>query len=163
LERVEILTDQRPDPAVVDCSCRGHGVDKTRVLISGTRRGPSPKLIPDIRRRSAIEAEIDHMKTDGRLARCLLKGTFGAALPATLCACGHNIRKNPSTPQGLARALHRDHPERNDQPRSMPQGTRCSLKALFRANHVAVRLGAYEWLDQCIIATIEEAHDHTAQ
>ncbi|KMK65087.1 hypothetical protein IMCC21224_112707 [Puniceibacterium sp. IMCC21224] len=33
------------------------------------------------------------MKTDGRLARCPLKGTKGDALFAVLCGCGHNIRK----------------------------------------------------------------------
>ena len=93
LEQVEILTDQRPDLAVVDRGYRGHGVEATRVLISGTRRGLTPKLIADLRRRSAIEAEIGHMKTDGRLSRCPLKGTIGDALFATLCACGHNIRK----------------------------------------------------------------------
>ena len=74
LEQVEILTDQRPDLAVVDRGYRGHGEDRTRVLISGTRRGLTPKLMADLRRRSAIEAEIGHMKTDGRLARCPLRG-----------------------------------------------------------------------------------------
>ena len=93
LEQVMILTDQCPDLAVVDRGYRGHGETKTRVLISGTRRGLTPKLIADLRRRSAIEAEIGHMKTDGRLSRCPLKGTIGDALFATLCACGHNIRK----------------------------------------------------------------------
>ena len=93
LEQVEILTDQHPDLAVVDRGYRGHGVEKTRVLISGTRRGLTPKLIADLRRRSAIEAEIGHMKTDGRLSRCPLKGTIGDALFAVLCGCGHNIRK----------------------------------------------------------------------
>lgn len=93
LEQVEILTDQRPGLAVVDRGYRGHGVAATQVLISGTRRGLTPKLIADLRRRSAIEAEIGHMKTDGRLARCALKGTVGDALFAVLCACGHNIRK----------------------------------------------------------------------
>jgi IS5 family transposase len=66
---------------------------KTRVLISGTRRGLTPNLIADLRRRSAIEAEIGHMKTDGRLSRSPLKGTIGDALFAVLCGCGHNIRK----------------------------------------------------------------------
>ncbi|MBN2907291.1 MAG: IS5 family transposase, partial [Rhodobacteraceae bacterium] len=93
LEQVAILTDQRPDLAVVDRGYRGHGEDRTRVLISGTRRGLSPKLTADLRRRSAIEAEIGHMKTDGRLTRCTLKGAIGDALFAALCACGHNIRK----------------------------------------------------------------------
>jgi IS5 family transposase len=93
LEQVEILTDHRPDLAVVDRGYRGHGEDKTRVLISGTRRGLTPKLIADLRRRSAIEAEIGHMKTDGRLSRSPLKGSFGDAIFAVLCGCGHNIRK----------------------------------------------------------------------
>ena len=93
LEQVAILTDKRTDLAVVDRGCRGHGETGTRVLISGTRRGLTPKLIADLRRCSATEAEIGHMKTDGRLARCPLKGTIGDALFAVLCACGHNIRK----------------------------------------------------------------------
>ena len=93
LEQVAILTEQRPDLAVVDRGYRGHGVDKTRVLISGTRRGLTPKLSADLRRRSAIEPEIGHMKTDGRLSRCPLKGTLGDAIFAVLCGCGHNIRK----------------------------------------------------------------------
>lgn len=93
LEQVEILTDQRPDLAVVDRGYRGHGEDRTRVLISGTRRGLTPKLIADLRRRSAIEAEIGHMKTYGRLSRCPLRGTVGDALFTVLCACGHDIRK----------------------------------------------------------------------
>jgi IS5 family transposase len=93
LEQVEILTEQRPELAVVDRGYRVHGVEETRVLISGTRRGLTPKLIADLRRHSTIEAEIGHMKTDGRLSRCPLKGTIGDALFALLCACGHNIRK----------------------------------------------------------------------
>jgi IS5 family transposase len=93
LEQVTILTDQRPDLAVVDRGYRGHGEARTRILISGSRRGLTPKLIADLRRRSAIEAEIGHMKTDGRLSRCPLKGTIGDAVFAVLCACGHNIRK----------------------------------------------------------------------
>jgi IS5 family transposase len=93
LGQVEILTDQRPAFAVVDRGYRGHDQEKTRVLISGTRRGLTAKEIIDLRRRSAIEAEIGHMKTDGRLYRCHLKGTIGDAIFAVLNACGHNIRK----------------------------------------------------------------------
>ena len=47
LEQVAILTDQRLDLAVVDRGYRGHGEDKTRVLISGTRRGLTPELLAD--------------------------------------------------------------------------------------------------------------------
>ena len=52
----------------------------------------TPALQRHLRRRSAIEPMIGHMKTDGRLARCALKGTLGDALHAVLCGCGHNIR-----------------------------------------------------------------------
>lgn len=93
LEQVEILTGQTPALAVVDRGYRGHGVTRTQVLISGTRRGLTPALKRLLRRRSAIEPEIGHMKTDGRLSRCPLKGTFGDAIFAVLCGCGHNIRK----------------------------------------------------------------------
>ncbi|QDA36566.1 IS5 family transposase (plasmid) [Paracoccus liaowanqingii] len=93
LEQVAILTGRTPELAVVDRGYRGHGVSETKVLISGTRRGLTPKLKALLRRRSAIEPEIGHMKTDGRLSRCPLKGTFGDAVFAVLCGCGHNIRK----------------------------------------------------------------------
>ena len=93
LEQVEILTEHLPELVVVDRGYRGHGVDKTQVLISGTRRGLTPALAADLRRRAAIEPEIGHMKTDGRLARSPLKGVIGDALFAVLCGCGHNIRK----------------------------------------------------------------------
>jgi IS5 family transposase len=93
LEQVETLTDRRPALAVVDRGYRGHDVRGTQVLISGMRRGLTKGLKAQLRRRSAIEPEIGHMKTDGRLARCPLKGTSGDAIFAVLCGCGHNIRK----------------------------------------------------------------------
>ncbi|RWR25505.1 IS5 family transposase [Sinirhodobacter populi] len=93
LEQVGILTDTQPDLAVVDRGYRGHGVETTRVLISGQRRGITAALAKLLKRRSAIEPEIGHMKSDGRLARCPLKGRIGDAIFAVLCACGHNIRK----------------------------------------------------------------------
>ena len=45
-----------------------------------------------IKRRSAIEPTIGHMKTDGKLDRNWLKGALGDALHAVLCGAGHNIR-----------------------------------------------------------------------
>lgn len=92
LEQVEILTDQRPDMAFVDRGYRGHGVETVKVFISGARRGITRTIAKLLRRRSAIEPMIGHMKTDGRLTRCPLKGTTGDALFAVLCGCGHNIR-----------------------------------------------------------------------
>jgi len=92
LEQVEILTDQRPEMAFVDRGYRGHGVENVKVFISGARRGVTRMIAKLLRRRSAIEPMIGHMKNDGRLTRCPLKGTGGDALFAVLCGCGHNIR-----------------------------------------------------------------------
>ena len=93
LEQVAILTDHPPKRVAVDRGYKGHGVTAAQVLISGSRRGLTPALTRLLRRRSSIEPEIGHMKTDGRLSRCFLKGTLGDAVFAVLCGCGHNIRK----------------------------------------------------------------------
>ncbi|SDL41294.1 transposase, IS5 family [Aliiruegeria lutimaris] len=92
LEQVEILTDVCPKRAFVDRGYRGHGGDGTAIFVSGQRRGMIQALKKDLRRRSTIEPTIGHMKTDGRLARCTLKGTIGDAVFAVLCGCGQNIR-----------------------------------------------------------------------
>jgi transposase, IS5 family len=105
LQQVETLTDQRPRPVVVDRGYRGHGVKDTTVLISDRRRGLTPRLARLLRRRSAIEPEIGHMRTDGRLARCALKGLLGDAIFARLCGCGHNIRKLLAHLRALLTAL----------------------------------------------------------
>ena len=105
LQQVETLTGRRPSLAVVDRGYRGHGVQGTRVLISGTRRGLTPRLSKLLRRRSAIEPEIGHMKSDGRLDRCPLRGRLGDALFAVLCGCGHNIRKTLAHLRALLTAL----------------------------------------------------------
>ena len=92
LEQVEILTDQRPEFAFVDRGYKGHGVETVKVFISGARRGVTRAIARLLRRRSAIEPMIGHMKNDGRLTRSTLKGTMGDAVFAVLCGCGHNIR-----------------------------------------------------------------------
>ena len=92
LGQVEEMTGVRPRRAFVDRVCRGHGVEGPEVFISGQRRGVTPALRRDIRRRAAIEPVIGHMKSDGRLARCPLKGTEGDMFHAIMCGCGHNIR-----------------------------------------------------------------------
>ena len=92
LEQVETLTDQRPEMAFVDRGYRGHGVEDVKVFISGAKRGVTRTIAKLLRRRSAIEPMIGHMKNDGRLRRSTLKGTQGDALFAVLCGCGHNIR-----------------------------------------------------------------------
>jgi IS5 family transposase len=92
LEQVSILTEHKPTTAVVDKGYRGAEIEGVRILRSGQRRGLTKTLKAMLRRRSAIEPAIGHMKMDGRLARNPLKGALGDALHAVLCGAGHNIR-----------------------------------------------------------------------
>lgn len=46
----------------------------------------------ELRRRSAIEAVIGHMKNEGHLGRCWLKGRAGDAANIVLSAVGYNFR-----------------------------------------------------------------------
>ena len=63
-----------------------------RVFISGQKRGVFGAIKRELKRRSAIEAVIGHMKADGHLGRCYLKGREGDAANAILTAVGHNLR-----------------------------------------------------------------------
>ncbi len=92
IEQVSILTDRTPKIAIVDKGYQGVAVPKTQILRSGQKRGVTKALQRMIKRRSAIEPTIGHMKTDGRLGRNPLKGAIGDALHAVLCGAGHNIR-----------------------------------------------------------------------
>ena len=87
------LTGTTPARCYVDRGYRGHGVNgDTAVFVAGRRRGITPTIRRELRRRSAIEAMIGHMKLDGRLARNHLKGSLGDAIHALLCGAGHNLR-----------------------------------------------------------------------
>ena len=65
---------------------------KERVFITRQRRGLTPTIKRELRRRSAIEPMIGHMKADGRLGRNHLLGAAGDAINALLVAAGHNLR-----------------------------------------------------------------------
>lgn len=92
IEQVSILAEQKPTTVIVDRGYRGVEVEGVRILRSGQRSGITRTLHAMIKRRSAIEPTIGHMKTDGRLDRNWLKGELGDALHAVLCGAGHNIR-----------------------------------------------------------------------
>lgn len=106
LDQVERLTGRTPRTAFVDKGYKGHGVPetRTRVLISGTRK-LGPTLKRQLRRRSAVEPEIGHMKADGLLGRNFLKGAVGDAMNALLCGAGHNLRKILARLRALLRLL----------------------------------------------------------
>ena len=92
LEQASILADTTLYTAVVDRDYRGVEVPGVRILRSGQKRGVTRTLQAIIKRRSAIEPVIGHMKTHGKLGRNWLKGQVGDAIHAVLCGAGHNIR-----------------------------------------------------------------------
>jgi len=93
IEATERLTGCSIERAYVDKGYRGHDASNPhRVFISGQKRGVFGIIKRELRRRSAIEAVIGHMKTEGHLARCYLKGFVGDAANAILTAVGHNLR-----------------------------------------------------------------------
>ncbi len=77
---------------MVDKGYKGADVDGVQILRSGLRRGVTRTMKAMIKRRSAIEPTIGHMKSEGRLNRNPLKGALGEALHAVPCGAGHNIR-----------------------------------------------------------------------
>jgi IS5 family transposase len=92
LEQAAILSDVTPEMAIVDRGYRGVKIEGVKIYHAGLRRGITRTLRKIIKRRSAIEATIGHMKADGKLGRNWLKGARGDAIHAVLCGAGHNLR-----------------------------------------------------------------------
>ena len=89
MDATEKLTGCAIERAYVDKGYRGHGTaNPRRVLICGQKRGVFGITKRELRRRSAIEAVIGHLKTDG----CCLKGQEGDAANLILTAVGYNLR-----------------------------------------------------------------------
>jgi transposase, IS5 family len=95
VEQAERLGDFEAKEIFVDLGYRGHdykGEAKVHVGSRGKKR-KKPSLRKWLKRRSAIEPVIGHMKNDGWLGRNHLLGQEGDRINAILCGAGHNIRK----------------------------------------------------------------------
>src|SRR6266567_2957024 len=93
IEATERLTGREIERAYVDKGYRGHHApNPRRVFISGQKRGVFGRIKCELTRRSAIEAVIGHMKAEGHLGRCYLKGRAGDAANVILSAVGYNLR-----------------------------------------------------------------------
>jgi len=94
IEGTQRLTGREIERAYVDKGYRGHDAPHPRrVFISGQKRGVFGVIKRELRRRSAIEPVIGHMKAEGHLGRCYLKGPVGDAANAVLAAVGYNFRR----------------------------------------------------------------------
>jgi len=93
IEEMERWTGIQVERIFVDKGYAGHDYpNKFRVYKSGQKRGITPTIRRELRRRSAVEPVIGHMKSDGRLGRNFLKGRNGDKINAILAGAGHNYR-----------------------------------------------------------------------
>jgi IS5 family transposase len=92
ITQTERITGVPVARAYVDRGYRGHDADKGRVFVSGRKRGVTPTIRREIRRRAGIEPVIGHLKSDGHLGRNFLAGAAGDAINLILAAAGHNLR-----------------------------------------------------------------------
>ena len=69
------------------------GKHAVQLHISGTKRGKNDSTLKKLKRRSAIEPIIGHMKLSNRLDRNYLKGIAGDKTNAVLSGCGRNVQK----------------------------------------------------------------------
>lgn len=93
IDDTEKLTGRPIERVFVDKGYRGHATtNPRRVFLSGQKRGVFGTIKRELRRRSAIEAVIGHLKNDGHLGRCFLKGRHGDAANVVLTAVGYNLR-----------------------------------------------------------------------
>jgi IS5 family transposase len=79
-----------------DKGYRGHNAPpeyKFRVFTSGQKRRVTPKIKRELRRRSAIEPVIGHLKSEHRMGRNYLRHRQGDAANAVLAAAGYNFRR----------------------------------------------------------------------
>ncbi|HZZ16192.1 MAG TPA: IS5 family transposase [Candidatus Sulfotelmatobacter sp.] len=94
IEDTQKLTGCEIERAYVDKGYRGHDAQNPRrVFISGQKRGVFGVIKRELKRRAAIEPVIGHMKAEGHLGRCYLKGRDGDAANAVLTAVGYNFRR----------------------------------------------------------------------
>ena len=97
IEETQAMTGVEIQRVYVDKGYRGHDAPKPlRVFRSGQKRGVFGVIKKELRRRSAVEAVIGHLKTDGHLDRNFLKGRHGDHANAVLSAAGHNFRLIPT-------------------------------------------------------------------
>jgi transposase, IS5 family len=79
---------------LADAGYRGHNAPeshKFRVFTSGQKRRVTPAIKRQMRRRSAVEPVIGHIKNEHRMGRNYLAHTQGDAINAILAAAGYNF------------------------------------------------------------------------
>lgn len=82
------------DRILADAGYRGHNAPEShrfRVFTAGQKRRVTPAIKRQMRRRSAVEPVIGHIKAEHRMGRNYLAGTPGDAINTILAAAGYNF------------------------------------------------------------------------
>jgi len=96
IPEMETLTGNIIERLLADKGYRGHNAPpdhKFRVFISGQKRRVTPQIKRELRRRSAVEPVIGHLKSEHRMGRNYLWHRQGDAANAVLAAVGYNFRR----------------------------------------------------------------------
>ena len=93
---MEALVGNTIERILADKGYRGHNAPpdyKFRVFTSGQKRRMTPKIKRELRRRSAVEPVIGHLKSEHRMGCNYLWHRHGDASNAVLAAVGYNFRR----------------------------------------------------------------------
>ena len=99
LSQIEELTGSRPKVVITDQGYRGRKyygqttVVNARDLRKQTSVYGKRKIRDQLRRRSAIEPLIEHLKSGHRLSRNYLSGVIGDSINVMLAAAGYNFKR----------------------------------------------------------------------
>jgi hypothetical protein len=94
IPEMEALVGNTIERILADKGYRGHNAPpdyKFRVFTSGQKRRMTPKIKRELRRRSAVEPVIGHLKAEHRMGRNYLWHRQGDATNAILTAVGYNL------------------------------------------------------------------------
>ena len=108
IPHVEALIGHEVKRIVADKGYRGHGLPSPysmRVFVSEQKRGVTRQIKRELKRRSAVEPVIGHLKSDHRMDRNFLIGTQGDAANAVLAAIGYNFARLLAWLRRLWRAM----------------------------------------------------------
>src|SRR5436305_5581970 len=96
IPHMEALVGNTIERILADKGYRGHNAPpdyKFRVFTSGQKRRMTPTIKRELRRRSAVEPVIGHLKAEHRMQRNYLWHRQGNATNAVLAAVGYNFRR----------------------------------------------------------------------
>jgi IS5 family transposase len=93
IEKAKKICNKPLKQVFVDRGYKGHGITDTNIYLAGQKRGITPTLKRKLKRRSAIEPVIGHLKSDHRMGTNYLLGKSGDKINAICSAIGFNLKK----------------------------------------------------------------------